>query len=453
MNLKYKLRYFCIMLTAFNRFIAKNTLCRHNDKILIAVSGGMDSVVLLDLFIKAGYKVAVAHCNFKLRGNESDEDEQFVRNLAKDYGVDCFVKVCPAASYANKHKITIQEAARNLRYDFFKTLLTEKHFDKIAVAHHADDDLETFFINMARGSGITGLKGMPVYRDGIIRPLMYANRFEIEKYAKDNNLLWRNDSSNDSDKYLRNNIRHHVIPQFKKTAASVDKIYQSLTFLKEDALVFETLLNSEKRRIFKKDNGLITISFDKLDGALPGNLWLFYLIKDFGFLRKESDNIFEAVKNRSTGKRFFSENHELLVDRNKLLIQKKEVETNRKFTIDQHQTLLTEPFKASIAVINKEEVNLTDLKNSRFAFLDFEKLTFPLLLRKWKKGDRFHPYGMKGTKLLSDFFIDLKLNRFEKDNIWLLVSGGTIVWVAGHRIAGPFKINDKTKKVFSVKIL
>jgi tRNA(Ile)-lysidine synthase len=408
--------------------------------------------VLLHLFVKAGYRVAVAHCNFKLRGKESDDDELFVRNLVKKYKTEIFVKQCPAAEYANQHNLTIQEAARELRYGFFDTLLAEKKFDKIAVAHHADDDLETFFINLIRGSGLQGLKGMPVQRNNIIRPLMFATRDEIEQFARNNSITWREDSSNESDKYLRNNLRHHLLPQLKKIAPQADKVYQSLTFLKEDALVLETLLNNEKKKVFERENNRIKIPFDKLSDELPGDLWLFYLIRDFGFTRKDSANISESVLNRSTGKHFFSEKYELLIDREAVLIRKKSENKEQKFTIEENQTSISEPFSATISVLEKDKINLSALKNNRVAFLDYDKLSFPLVLRKWKKGDRFHPYGMRGAKLLSDFFTDLKLDRFEKENIWLLTSNGVIVWVTSFRIAEPFKISTTTKKVLKISL-
>ncbi len=440
------------MLNRFKQFIEKNQLCLPGDKILVAVSGGIDSVVLLHLFVKAGYQVAVAHCNFKLRGKESDDDKLFVRNLAKKYKTRIFVKQCPAAEYANQHNLTIQEAARELRYGFFDTLLAKKKFDKIAVAHHADDDLETFFINLIRGSGLQGLKGMPVQRNNIIRPLMFATRDEIEQFARNNSITWREDSSNESDKYLRNNLRHHLLPQLKKIAPQADKVYQSLTFLKEDALVLETLLNNEKKKVFERENNRIKIPFDKLSDELPGDLWLFYLIRDFGFTRKDSANISESVLNRSTGKHFFSEKYELLIDREAVLIRKKSENKEQKFTIEENQTSISEPFSATISVLEKDKINLSALKNNRVAFLDYDKLSFPLVLRKWKKGDRFHPYGMRGAKLLSDFFTDLKLDRFEKENIWLLTSNGVIVWVTSFRIAEPFKISTTTKKVLKISL-
>ena len=440
------------MLHAFNAFIKKHQLCLATDKILVAVSGGVDSVVLLDLLVKAHYNVVVAHCNFKLRGKESDEDEQFVRSVAAKYRVDCFVKTCPADDFSSSHNVTIQESARELRYAFFKALTEEKGFDKVAVAHHADDDLETLFINLMRGSGLQGLKGMPVQRDNIIRPLMFISRQQIENYANQHDLSWRNDSSNDSDKYLRNKIRHHLLPVLKDIAPNFNTINQSLSYLKEDAMVLESLINAKKDEIFKARAHSILIPFKKLKSDLPGSLWLFYLLKDFGFSRKESGKIYSAFQSRAVGKHFFSEDFELLVDRESFILRVKKVQLKETFFVEEGCSGLTSPFEASISLMSGSDLNPTQLTDVNIAWLDYQKLTFPLTIRKWKVGDRFHPYGMKGSKLLSDFFTDIKLTLFEKEDTWLLVSGSEIVWVVGYRIAEPYKVSVITDKVLCVKL-
>ena len=440
------------MLNAFNAFIKKYQLCLATDKILVAVSGGVDSVVLLDLLVKANFNVLVAHCNFKLRGKESDEDEQFVRSVAAKYKVDCFVKTCPAGGFASSHNITIQEAARELRYVFFEDLIEEKGFDKVAVAHHVDDNLETFFINLIRGSGLQGLKGIPVQRDIIIRPLMFASRQQIENYADQNNILWRDDSSNDSDKYLRNKIRHHLLPVLKEITHNFNTVNQSLSYLKEDAMVLESLINNKKEKIFEERANSTIIPFKSLKSDLPGSLWLFYLLKDFGFSRKESGKIYNAIQIRAVGKHFFSENFELLVDRDNMILRAKKVQLKETYFVEEGCAGLKSPFKAFISLVSGSDIDPTQLTNVNIAWLDYQKLAFPLTIRKWRVGDRFYPYGMKGSKLLSDFFTDLKMTLFEKEDTWLLVSGGEIVWVVGYRIAEPYKVSVTTEKVFCIKL-
>ncbi len=441
------------MLKAFNTFIANNNLCHPHNKIVVAVSGGADSVVLLNLFVRAGYDVAIAHCNFRLRGDESDEDERFVKALAAKYAVKAFVKTCPAKDFAKQRNITIQEAARDLRYAFFDELINNNGFDRVAVAHHLDDDLETFFINFIRGSGLQGLKGMPVQRDAIIRPLMFATRNQIERYAKENGLKWRNDSSNASDKYLRNNIRHHLLPVLKKAAPNPETAFKSLAHLKEDALVFEWLLDNKKKEIFIHKGEVVLLPFKKLLADIDGALWLYYLLKDFGFQRNETDKIFVAFKKKMSGKHFFSEHYELLIDREAAVIRSIEPQHSMEFYIRKDDKEMEQPFKAMMQVLSGNNIDSTELRNKETAFLNYDKLKFPLLLRKWKKGDRFHPYGMKGSKLLSDFFSDMKLSLYNKENIWLLVSGDEIIWVVGHRIADSYKVSKQTKKIFRIKLV
>ena len=419
---------------------------------MVAVSGGVDSVVLLDLLAKAGYKLALAHCNFKLRGDESEEDEQFVRNLAEKYHIPLFVKQCPANDYATKHKLTIQEAARDLRYDFFEKLSAEKNFDKVAIAHHADDNLETFFINLFRGGGLQGLKGIPVQRTIFIRPLMFATRQQIETYARDNNLRWRNDSSNASLKYLRNKIRHQLLPEIKKITGNFDPVFQSLDNLKEDALVLELLLEREKSRLTNIKNNNIIITPEKIPPGLTGSLWFYYLLKSYGFPRSETGKIFDAFRSKSTGKHFFSEHFELLVDRDSLVVRKKTLSAKQQFPIYPTDTVINKPIKATLKIVSGNAIEPTLFKNPDNGFFDYRKLTFPLTLRKWRQGDRFQPYGMKGSKLVSDFFTDMKLSLFEKEATWLLESEGVIAWIVGHRVAEPFKVTKKTKKVFSIRL-
>ncbi len=421
---------------------------------MIALSGGLDSVVLLMLFLQSGYKnIAIAHCNFQLRGEESDADEDFVRLLAAELNIELFANSCDAAKYADENKITIQEAARDLRYAWFEEV-SAASFNKIAIAHNADDQIETFFINLFRGSGTAGLKGMPLKRGKIIRPLLFASRKEIEIFASENKLKYREDSSNASDKYLRNKIRHHLSPIIEKISPQANKsITSSLQYLQEDAMLLKQLINDKKEILFEHKGVNVIISMQALKKLNPLDVWLYYLLKDYGFSRKTTNDLTFVLQNTqisSCGKTFLSETHILLIDRNELILQQVVQETSKaEFLIQEGETEIKIPLHLQISL----EENYSDFvfkSNPSTAYFNADKLQFPLTIRKWKQGDRFIPFGMKGSKLLSDYFIDNKIDRFTKDNIWLLLSGGEIIWIIGHRTSDTFRVGVGCKRVLKV---
>jgi len=441
------------MLKEFQHFIHENQLCEVSEKILVAVSGGIDSVVMLNLFHRAGYQVAIAHCNFNLRGEESDQDEQFVKELAHRYQVRIFSKTCDASVYADKHNCTIQEAARVLRYEWFDKLCEEKKFNKIAVAQHADDQVETFFINLLRGSGVKGLKGMPVKREKVIRPMLFAERNEIEKYAKKRNLAFREDSSNLSDKYLRNRLRHHVLPELEKIDQDYRQpILKSLQFLQEDNMLIQQMIDEKRMVLFEANQESVQISIEKLIAQKHWQILVYYLLKDFGFNRELTNSVCEAIQSRSTGKLFYSENHQLLLDREFLILEKKQVEkSNEIYYIQSAGEDLKTPFRLRSTIIGSPP-DLKIEKEPIFAYFDLDKISFPLVIRKWQKGDRFTPFGMKGSKLVSDYLVDEKIDRFEKEKVYILESGGKIIWLIGYRVSDDFKITLRTKQVLQLKV-
>ena len=441
------------MLEAFEQFITKNNLCSEDERILIAVSGGIDSAVLLDLFIQAGYSSGIAHCNFKLRKDESDQDEAFVRNLAKKYQVEIHAKTCDASVYARQNKCTIQEAARELRYRWFEEVCQSAGYQKIAVAQHADDQIETFFINLFRGSGVGGLKGMPLKRGKVIRPLLFADRKEIEQHAKERGLGFREDSSNLSDKYLRNKIRHHLLPQLEKIKEDFNEsIKRSLQYLAEDHQLIQHFIKTMKRELLIDQGEMLKIPLGKLcDGQDNQQSLVFYLLKDFGFNRDITDAICEAVKNNNTGKLFYSGNYQLLIDREFLLLKKTGPKSEDEIYYIKHAgDDINTPISLK-SEVNKN-IDLTKInKDPSFAYFDLEKLNFPLVVRKWRTGDKFRPFGMKGSKLVSDYLIDRKINRFEKENIYVLESDKKIIWLVGYRASDDFKIVKKTKRALVIK--
>ena len=423
-----------------------------NDKLLVAVSGGIDSVVLLHLLLELKFDVAIAHCNFHLRGSESDGDENFVRSLGKKYNIETFVKECDAGEYATQNKISIQESARELRYHWFEELLRGKGFDKLLVGHHFDDNLETFLINFSRASGLSGLRGIPIENERIVRPLMLASRGQIEKYAAEYNLDFREDSSNKSDKYLRNTLRHNVIPSLKTALNdSVTGMEKSLEYLAEDEMLFEQMMDEKRKIIIEEGESQIVIDKKKLQAMSPLKVWLYYLLKPYGFPRGLTDEIAVAIEDNKSGRQFFSPTHRLVTDREKIflnvLTDSNELE---ECSIEEGVDEILNPLHLYFSILNISQDFIIDT-NPLTAQLDYNKLKFPLTLRKWRTSDSFHPLGMKGSKLLSDFFIDNKLSIPDKENIWLLVSGSQIVWVVGMRISEKFKVEKSSSVVLKIE--
>lgn len=435
----------------FLKYVSSNSLFDKGDKILIAVSGGLDSVVLLDLLFKTGFNISIAHCNFQLRGQESDMDEEFVRNLGKNYKLKIFVKICDASENAKTNKLSIQESARELRYQWFKKVSIENKFDKLAVAHHFDDNLETFFINFSRGSGLSGLKGIPVKNETIVRPLMFASRKEIEEYANENKLKFREDSSNSSDKYLRNNLRHNLLPGFLEIlGGSNETLKKSMLYLAEDELLFEQLIQQKRQELIEKDKGFLSVEKQKLLSLSPLKAWVYYLLKPFGFSRSVTDDISAGLLENNTGKNYFSSTYRIISDREKLIITTQKPNTKSQvLKIDEGESEIVSPIHFQISTFSKPD-DFRIKKENEIAYFDFAKLKFPLTLRRWETGDRFKPFGMKGSKLLSDFFIDEKLSLLEKENIWLLESNEEIIWVVGLRTSDNFKIINNTKVVYKI---
>ena len=423
-----------------------------NQKILLAISGGVDSMVMVSLFSKAKINFGIAHCNFKLRGIESDEDAAFVKKMALNLGVEYFEKDFNTRETALRKKQSIQVAARELRYEWFKQIVSEKNYDYFATAHQFDDQTETFFINLFRGTGISGLRGILPKNGKCIRPLLFASRNEIEEFAANNGILFRNDSSNDSDKYLRNRIRHQVIPALEGTYPDFRKGF--VTTLKNLAGA-EKILNQEIKKksetLLEKQDFIIKIELKKLRLLDPLPVYLFEILKPFHFNFSTVEDICEALE-RIAGKSFFSTTHCLRGERDELVITPltaMENENEQEFFIPETESSLNYPINLSFEII-KDKAGFLIQNNPDLAQLDYEKLQFPLKIRKWKHGDAFNPLGMKVKKLLSDFFINQKFSTSEKQNAWLLVSGNEIVWIIGHRISDKFKITEKTKTILII---
>lgn len=435
----------------FKSFAKENHLFNADSKVLLTVSGGIDSSVMAHLFHRLKMNCTIAHCNFQLRGEESDGDEAFVRVMGEKLNFKVFVTRFETEEYANENHLSIQMAARDLRYNWFNRLAKAHQFDYIAVAHNRDDALETFFINLGRGSGIAGLTGIRPLSGIIMRPLLFASRPEIEQYAQSFKLVHREDSTNASDKYQRNYIRHQVIPGIEDIFPHFrESLSQNLEKLNEAHILYQHALNTLVTQIILQKNGLLYIGLPELLKTPAPKTVLYEILKPYNFTPPTIKEIFH-VAGAISGKQFFSSTHKLVKDRECFIVSKLEGEGISKFYIEEGTREIDSPVTMQLEIIECTPDFIIE-KSPAVAYLDYDKLIFPLILRKWKQGDFFIPFGMKGIKKVSDFFIDQKLSLIEKENIWLLVSGNQIAWITGKRTDERFRITDETKKVLVVKL-
>lgn len=412
-----------------------------NKKILLAISGGIDSVVLTHLLHSHGTELLLAHCNFQLRGEESNGDEAFVRDFAKTLGIPLEVKRFDTHQYAIAHQLNTQLAARELRYEWFYELLETHHCDALATAHHANDNLETFLINLSRGSGLDGLLGIPQQTDKIVRPLLQWSRQQIYDYAEAHRLQWREDSSNSSNKYVRNVIRHEIIPQMAAVHPNyLENFNQTQEYLHQSARFIDFYIEEWKKSCFSprpQEGGLsvpIAIDTQKLQSAPEIDLVLHKLFYPYGFGNvKDLKNL---LFNAEAGKQLLSATHSLVKDSKGAWLKELTAESLPP-TLTYEE--LTPPFH-----ITKGDPNI--------AFMDADKLTAPLTLRQKQAGDFFYPIGLGVKKKLSKFFIDEKYSQVARENQWLLCSEEDIVWVIGKRLDDRFKITENTQRILKVVV-
>jgi tRNA(Ile)-lysidine synthase len=432
-------------------YIKTHQLCREGAKLIVGVSGGADSIALLHFLHNAGYACIVAHCNFHLRGVESDTDETFVKNLADKWHIPFFSTSFDTKTLAKEKGISIEMAARDLRYDWFASLKQEQNAEAIAIAHHLDDSIETFFINLSRGTGLRGLLGIQPKQGNIIRPFLSVSRDEINNYISNNHLQSRIDLSNFDQLIIRNKIRHSLIPVFESFNPSFRQIMaENFTRLGELNEVANDLIESFRKDTVIDYEGYFSISINKLRNQTNTHYFLFELLKPYNFNDATVNDILCHLDGES-GKSFFSPTHRVIKDRNYLLVTPSTVVDNSSYSIPEGTLSINTPLELHFA----QPISVTTnsiVKNSRVACIDFEKLTFPLKIRRPKEGDFFYPLGMNGKKKLSDFFIDKKFNLFDKENCWLLTSDNQIIWIIGYRIDDRFKIDDKSKKMIKISL-
>ena len=441
------------MLAKFQQHINQNFSFLKDKKLLIAISGGIDSVVLTHLLHQLEYNISLAHCNFKLRGKESDLDEDFVKNLAKKLEVELHSISFNTDAYAHKNKLSIQMAARKLRYDWFAKILEENNLDYILTAHQKDDVLETFLINFTRGTGLEGLTGIPAINRNIVRPLLAFTRNEIHDFATKNNIDWREDKSNASTKYFRNKIRHNVIPVLKELNSSLMQSFdKTLKNLQGSQQIVNDAIENIRKKIETKNGEIYQFDVAKIKELKHPKAYLFELLKKYNFT--EWNDIVDLLDAQS-GKQIFSKTHRLLKDRTHLLLsiqEKKDEREKAEFTINEEDVVFNNTFlnlKLETKNLKPETKNL----KPEIAYFDKDLLKFPLIVRKWQKGDYFCPAGMQGTKKLSKFFKDEKLSLLEKENSWLLCNADkTIIWVVGKRLDNRYIINKNTTRTLKITL-
>ena len=433
------------------QFIETNNLLQDNERILVGVSGGADSVVLLHILLKLRYTCVVAHCNFHLRGKESDRDEKFVETLAGKYGL-LYKKVdFDTVGYARSNKISIEMAARELRYAWFNKVATETKCSSTAVAHHADDSIETVLLNIIRGTGLKGITGIEPKYGKVVRPLLCCNRTEIENYARRYKIPFVTDSTNASNDYSRNKIRNVLLPLMTEINPSVRQTLVDNTIRMRGAWnIYSDKLEEIKNEVSTREDENYLIDIEKLKTQTDVKTVLFELLQPFHFHPDVISDIYDNLDKRSGG-RFYSDSHRLLKDRKFLIIDEIEKLSQIEYPIEENVPEINFPIHLSLTKTDKQP-GFKPSKLPKKIHVDADKIKFPLTLRKWQKGDSFYPFGMKRSKKLSNFFIDEKLNRNQKENVWILSSGTKIIWLVGLRLDNRFRITNSTKKVLEITL-
>jgi tRNA(Ile)-lysidine synthase len=419
---------------------------------IVAISGGVDSVVLADLCKRSGLHFTLAHCNFRLRDEESERDEQFVQAYAQNLQVPLEVIQFDTSQFAQENKLSIQEAARVLRYQWFDDLKKSGQFDYILLAHHANDNIETLLMNFLRGTGLKGLTAIPAgttKEKRLLRPLLTVQRSDIIFYAQKHGLNWVEDSSNSSLKYTRNYFRHELIPSIEKVFPQVENnLLGNIERFTKIYNLYQVMVTELKEKICERRSNEIRIPIKKLEKYLDTSL-VYDFIKDYGFGEKQVPDVKKLLKAES-GKFIENENFQVIRHRNWLIIAPKTLDTAI-IAIGKDQQLIRYP--SGILEFDTQLAGKLKLEgDANLALLDIKNIEYPLVLRKWKTGDYFYPLGMTKKKKLSRFFIDQKLSRNIKENTWILESGKRIIWVVGMRIDERFKITPSTKEILRISL-
>jgi tRNA(Ile)-lysidine synthase len=425
-------------------------------KLLIAISGGIDSIVLTTLFYKLNYSISLAHCNFSLRGKESNKDEAFIKALGQSYDVPTYSIKFETEKYANENGISTQMAARELRYNWFAALCEEHQFDFVLTAHHKDDVIETFLINLTRGTGMEGLLGIPEINGHIVRPLLPFSRNDILIYATKKKLQWREDQSNSSIKYVRNKIRHRVVPFLKEINPNLlDTFTNTLENLRGSQQIVKDRIENIRQDICTTVNGEIHFDLATLNNYSNPKVYLYELLKGYGFTAW--DDILNLL-NAQSGKRVYSNTHRLLKNRGVFILSEIETDVeNKLYPIEENTKNLEDPIPLKFERVRMESnpkdfFKHMDADQNSIA-IDNDLLQYPLILRKWEKGDYFFPLGLGGKKKISKYFKDEKMSLTEKEKCWILSSKNNIIWVIGKRMDDRFKLTNSTNTVLKIQYL
>jgi tRNA(Ile)-lysidine synthase len=447
-----------MLLEKFNEFISQENLFHPKDKLILAVSGGIDSVVLCELCNQSEFDFIIAHCNFQLRGEESIRDENFVKNLAAKYNKEIFVKKFETEKYAVENKVSIQVAARELRYAWFYEIVnswqstddSRSTINYILTAHHLNDSIETLLMNFFKGTGIAGLHGILAKQGKIIRPLLFAKKEELKEYAAENKLQWVEDSSNESDKYSRNNLRHKIIPSLTEIYPNLtDNLANNINRFRDIEILFQQSIDQHKKNLLEKKGNEIHIPALKLKKTFPLNTIIYEIIKDYQFSSAQVNDVINLLDSES-GKYIQSPTHRIIKNRNWLIIAPNNFQEAEHIIIDSVGRWLFADGELHVQLL--QNTNFKIQTENTIANLDADKVSFPLLLRKWKQGDYFYPLGMHKKKKLARFFIDNKLSKTDKEKIMILEMDKKIIWIIGMRIDDRFKITPQTKNILNIEV-
>ena len=441
-----------LLLEEFEKYITENELFTHDDKLLLTVSGGVDSMVMMSLTAAAGYRFGVAHCNFQLRGKESDEDEVLVEQEARRYGAEFYNKRFDTTGEMERTGESMEMAARRLRYEWFKELCEEHGYTAIVIAHHGNDSIETFFINLLRGTGLRGLTGISTQVGHIVRPMMFATRKIIHDYAMAHHIPYREDSSNRSTKYLRNKVRLGVVPMFKDIKPQFTTIMRrNIARLSQAQDFITSAINIVKGEVMEHSGDIHTLWVDRIRPTLPRHYVIYEILSsEYGFKGDVVDALCRALDADLSGRRFYSREWVAVIDRGRVVVEPICDDDNCEVVVEKGAVRSY----AGGSVFYYEYCNIDFIdsldQGDNVALLDADKLKFPLRLRRWQDGDWFVPFGMSGKKKLSDYLIDKKVSMVQKSRQFVLLSGDDIVWVVGRRLDDRFAITKRTDRVLKI---